>query len=58
MPRVRRAPGSPRQRQALAIRETLARESRYGSYDSAELALLAVALCSPRGLLAALRESA
>ncbi len=44
--------------QALAIRETLDRESRYGSYDSAELALLAVALCSPRGLLTALRESA
>ena len=50
--------GIARQRQVLAIRETLARESRYGSYDSAELALLAVALCSPRGLLAALRESA
>ncbi len=45
-------------RQALAIGETLARESRYGSYESAELALLAVALCSPRGLLAALRKSA
>lgn len=50
--------GIASQRQALAMRETLDRESRYGSYDSAELALLAVALCSPRGLLAALRESA
>lgn len=42
---------------ATAIREALARESRYGSYDSAELALLAVAASAPRGLLAALRES-
>ena len=44
--------------QAAAIHETLARESRYGSYDSADLALLAVAAASPRGLLDALRESA
>lgn len=43
---------------ATAIPETLARESRYGSYDSAEIALLAVAVRAPRGLLAALRESA
>lgn len=42
---------------ATAIRETLDRESRYGSYESAELALLAVAVQSPRGLLAALRET-
>ncbi len=41
-----------------AMRETLARESRYGGYQSAELALLAVAVAAPRGLLAALRESA
>jgi len=41
----------------LAIRETLARESRYGSYETADLALLAVAAVaahSPRGLLTAL----
>ena len=43
---------------ATAIRETLAREQRYGSYDGAELALLAVAASAPRGLLAALRETA
>ncbi|MEO7793499.1 MAG: hypothetical protein ABIV06_01900 [Thermoanaerobaculia bacterium] len=43
---------------ATAIHETLARESRYGSYESADLALLAVAAAAPRGLLAALRESA
>ena len=42
---------------APAIRETLARENRYGSYESAELALLAVAVQSPRGLLAALAEA-
>jgi hypothetical protein len=41
-----------------AIRETLARERRYGNYESAELALLAVAVQSPRGLVAALRETA
>ena len=45
-------------RQTAAIQETLARESRYGSYDTADLALLAVAASAPRGLLAALRESA
>jgi hypothetical protein len=43
---------------AAALRETLARESRYGSYESADLALLAVAAAAPRGLLAGLRESA
>lgn len=48
----------PARAQAAAIAETLARESRYGSYDSADIALLAVAASSPRGLLAALRESA
>ena len=42
---------------AQAIGETLARESRYGSYETADLALLAVAAQAPRGLLAALRES-
>ncbi len=50
--------GAPADFAATAIRETLGREPRYGSYDSAELALLAVATLSPRGLLAALRETA
>ncbi|MEO8198138.1 MAG: hypothetical protein ABI689_15575 [Thermoanaerobaculia bacterium] len=49
--------GAPAGFAATAIRETLAREQRYGSYDSAELALLAVATQAPRGLLAALRET-
>lgn len=50
--------GAPADFAAMAIGETLARESRYGAYDSAELALLAVAIRAPRGLVAALRESA
>jgi len=37
-----------------AIRETLAREERYGTYETADLALLAIAAQAPRGLLAAL----
>ena len=49
--------GAPAGFAATAIRETLAREQRYGSYDSAELALLAVAALAPRGLPAALRET-
>jgi hypothetical protein len=49
--------GSAPEFAAAAIRDTLARESRYGGYDSAELALLAVAAQAPRGLLAALEES-
>ena len=51
------APDSPGS-QGMAIRETLARESRYGAYETADLALLAIAASSPRGLLAALTESA
>ncbi len=39
---------------ARAIRETLARQSRYGTYETADLALLAIAASSPQGLLAAL----
>jgi hypothetical protein len=50
--------GAPPDFATTAIRETLSRESRYGIYDSAELALLAVAIRAPRGLAAALRESA
>lgn len=50
--------GYPAPGMATAIRETLQRESRYGDYQSAEIALLSVALAAPRGLLAALRESA
>ena len=49
--------GAPAGFAATAIRETVAREQRYGSYDSAELALLAVAALAPRGLVAALREA-
>lgn len=49
--------GSPAGFAATAIHETVAREQRYGSYDSAELALLAVAALAPRGLVAALREA-
>lgn len=41
---------------ATAIRETLARESRYGAYETADLALLACAAMAPHGLLAALAE--
>ncbi len=41
----------------LAMAETLARESRYGSYETADLALLGVASRSPSGLLAALRRA-
>lgn len=47
--------GSPASFASQAIAETLARESRYGSYETADLALLAVATRAPAGLLAALR---
>lgn len=43
---------------APALAETLERESRYGAYESAELALLAAAVRSPLGLIAAFRETA
>ncbi len=49
--------GAPAGFAATAIHETVAREQRYGSYDSAELALLAVAALAPRGLVAALGEA-
>ncbi|MEO8275954.1 MAG: hypothetical protein ABI639_07010 [Thermoanaerobaculia bacterium] len=42
---------------ALAIRETLAREARYGGYETADLALLSVAAQAPAGLLAALAST-